>query len=78
MAAWRAAPSWKWIHGIMGALFALAGFAALTSPFQTFGLLAVLTPAWTVLPPLGFSLAATAILILVAAWEAISLRPKEA
>ena len=42
------------------------------------GLLAVLTPAWTVLPPLGFSLAATAILILVAAWEAISLRPKEA
>ncbi len=42
------------------------------------GLLAVLTPAWTVLPPLGFSLAATAILILVAAWEAISLRAKEA
>lgn len=42
------------------------------------GLLAVLTPAWTVLPPLGFSLAATTILILVAAWEAISLRPKEA
>ena len=41
------------------------------------GLLAVLTPAWTVLPPLGFSLAATTILILVAAWEAISLRPKE-
>lgn len=42
------------------------------------GLLAVLTPAWTVLPPLGFSLAATAILILVATWEAISLRAKEA
>ncbi|RYE34098.1 MAG: hypothetical protein EOP23_06035 [Hyphomicrobiales bacterium] len=42
------------------------------------GLLAVLTPAWTVLPPLGFSLAATAILILVAAWEAVSLRAKEA
>jgi low temperature requirement protein LtrA len=42
------------------------------------GLLAVLTPAWTILPPLGFSLAATAILILVAAWEAISLRAKEA
>ena len=42
------------------------------------GLLAVLTPAWTVLPPLGFSLSATAILILVAAWEALSLRPKEA
>jgi hypothetical protein len=31
-----------------------------------------------VLPPLGFSLAATAILILVAAWEAVSLRAKEA
>jgi len=41
------------------------------------GLLALLTPASAVLPPLGFSLAATAILILVAAWEAISLRPKE-
>lgn len=42
------------------------------------GLLAVLTPAWTLLPPLGFSLAVTAILILVAAWEAVSLRAKEA
>ncbi|CAH1664029.1 Membrane protein [Hyphomicrobiales bacterium] len=42
------------------------------------GLLALLTPAWTVLPPLGFSLAATAILILIATWEAISLRPKAA
>ncbi|QEL24681.1 hypothetical protein FQV39_20390 [Bosea sp. F3-2] len=41
------------------------------------GLLALLVPAWTVLPPLGFSLTATAILILVAAWEAISLRPNE-
>ena len=41
-------------------------------------LLALLVPAWAVLPPLGFSLGATAILILVAAWEAISLRPKEA
>ncbi|SDH58648.1 low temperature requirement protein A [Bosea robiniae] len=42
------------------------------------GLLAVLAPAWTVLPPLGFSLAATAILVLVAAWEAASLRAKDA
>lgn len=42
------------------------------------GLLALLTPARTVLPPLGFSFAATAILILAAAWEALSLRPKEA
>ena len=40
--------------------------------------LALLGAASAVLPPLGFSLGATAILILVAAWEAISLRPKEA
>jgi low temperature requirement protein LtrA len=42
------------------------------------GLLAVLTPFPGVLPPLAFSLTATAILVLVAAWEALSLRPKEA
>jgi hypothetical protein len=30
------------------------------------------------LPPLGFSFGATLILIIVATWEAISLRPKEA
>lgn len=41
------------------------------------GLLALLTPASAVLPPLAFSLAATAVLIVVAGWEAISLRPKE-
>lgn len=38
-------------------------------------LLAVLAPMATFLPPLAFSIAATAILIVVAAWEAISLRP---
>lgn len=40
------------------------------------GLVAVLALCSTLLPPLGFSLSATAILILVAAWEAISLRPR--
>ena len=42
------------------------------------GLLALLIPLAGILPPLGFSLGATAILILVAAWEAVSLRPREA
>ncbi|WP_089173241.1 low temperature requirement protein A [Bosea sp. AS-1] len=40
------------------------------------GLVAVLAFCSNLLPPLGFSLSATAILILVAAWEAISLRPQ--
>jgi uncharacterized membrane protein HdeD (DUF308 family) len=34
--------SWKWLYGVLGALFLLAGILALTEPFQTFGLLAVL------------------------------------
>ena len=38
------------------------------------GLFAVLAFCSNLVPPLGFSLAATAILILVAAWEAFSLR----
>ena len=38
------------------------------------GLIAVLAFCSNLVPPLGFSLAATAILILVAAWEAFSLR----
>jgi low temperature requirement protein LtrA len=42
------------------------------------GLLALLTPLAAMLPPLGFSFGATLILIVVATWEAISLRPKEA
>lgn len=41
------------------------------------GLLALLTPLAGSLPPLGFSMSATAILIIVAAWETLSLRPKE-
>ena len=42
------------------------------------GLLALLAPMSGLLPPLGFSLTATLILIVVAAWEAISLSPKAA
>ena len=41
------------------------------------GLLALFTPLAGSLPPLGFSMGATAILIIVAAWETLSLRPKE-
>lgn len=41
------------------------------------GLLALLAPAAAWLAPLAVSLCATAILVVVAAWEAISLRPKE-
>lgn len=36
------ASSWRWLHGILGLVFVVAGFAALSSPFQTFGMLAVL------------------------------------
>jgi uncharacterized membrane protein HdeD (DUF308 family) len=34
--------SWKWLHIVLGALFAVAGVMALLEPFQTFGILAVL------------------------------------
>lgn len=33
---------WKWVHGVLGALFLLTGIAALLEPFQTFGILALL------------------------------------
>jgi len=33
---------WKWLHAVLGALFVVAGIMALTSPFQTFGILALL------------------------------------
>lgn len=41
------------------------------------GLLALLWPLAAQLPPLGFSFGATTILVVVAAWEALSLRPEE-
>jgi uncharacterized membrane protein HdeD (DUF308 family) len=33
---------WKWLHAVLGGLFVLGGVLALTSPFQTFGILALL------------------------------------
>ena len=36
------AESWKWLHGVLGVLFLIAGIMALLSPFQTFGILALL------------------------------------
>lgn len=34
--------SWKWLHGLLGALFVVTGVLALLEPFQTFGVLALL------------------------------------
>lgn len=36
------AESWKWLHGVLGALFVVTGVLALMSPLQTFGVLALL------------------------------------
>lgn len=33
---------WKWLHGVLGAVFLIAGVMALLEPFQTFGILALL------------------------------------
>ena len=33
---------WKWLHGVLGVLFVIAGIMALMSPFQTFGVLALI------------------------------------
>ena len=35
------ATGWKWVHGVIGALFVLVGIAAMLEPFQTFGILAL-------------------------------------
>jgi len=35
-------PGWRWLHGLLGALFLAGGLAAVLDPFQTFGILAVL------------------------------------
>jgi len=44
-----ALPGWRWLHAILGVLFLLGGFAALTSPFQTFMVLAALIGFFLVL-----------------------------
>jgi uncharacterized membrane protein HdeD (DUF308 family) len=36
------AQGWKWLHGILGALFIIAGIFAFIEPFQIFGILALL------------------------------------
>lgn len=33
---------WRWLHGVLGVLFVIAGIGAFMSPFQTFGILALL------------------------------------
>jgi uncharacterized membrane protein HdeD (DUF308 family) len=45
--------SWKWAHGLLGALFIVAGVAALFSPFQTFGILALLIGWYLLFKGLG-------------------------
>ena len=40
---------WRWLHGILGVLFVLGGIAALTTPFQTFMVLAALIGFFLVL-----------------------------
>jgi uncharacterized membrane protein HdeD (DUF308 family) len=37
-----AVPGWKWVHAVLGVMFIIGGIAALTSPFQTFTILASL------------------------------------
>ncbi len=34
--------SWRWLHAAVGLLFVITGVAAMVSPFQTFGILALL------------------------------------
>ncbi len=40
---------WKWMHAVLGVLFIIGGIAALTSPFQTFTILASLVGFFLVL-----------------------------
>jgi uncharacterized membrane protein HdeD (DUF308 family) len=35
-------PGWRWAHAILGVIFLVGGIAALLTPFQTFGILALL------------------------------------
>jgi Short repeat of unknown function (DUF308) len=36
------APTWKWLHAVLGGLFIIAGVFAFIEPFQIFGILALL------------------------------------
>ncbi len=36
------AGAWKWLHAALGVIFIITGLMALTAPFQTFGILALL------------------------------------
>jgi hypothetical protein len=40
---------WKWVHAVLGVLFVIGGVAALTSPFQTFMVLAALVGFFLIL-----------------------------
>lgn len=44
---------WKWLHGVLGVLFLVAGIMALLSPFQTFGILALLIGWYLVFKGIG-------------------------
>jgi hypothetical protein len=48
-AAAALAPSWKWVHAVLGVLFVVGGVMALMSPFQTFTVLASLMSFFLVL-----------------------------
>jgi uncharacterized membrane protein HdeD (DUF308 family) len=76
--------AWKWLHAVLGVLFVVAGIMALASPFQTFGILAMLI-GWyllfkgtfdiiisiverELLPLWGLGLAAGIIEVAIAMW----------
>jgi uncharacterized membrane protein HdeD (DUF308 family) len=44
-----AVAGWKWLHAVLGVLFVVGGVAALTSPFQTFTILASLVGFFLIL-----------------------------
>ena len=52
---------WRWLHIVLGVLFVLGGVAALTSPFQTFMVLASLIGIFLIIKgAFDFALALTA------------------
>ena len=44
---------WKWLHGVLGVLFLITGIMALISPFQTFGILALIVGWYLLFKGLG-------------------------